>query len=119
MKKLAILLFTASVSVPALAQHEGHTPLPRPAKEKAKPAQPAPDPNAGHVMPALAPPPTPPAAADPHAGMSCRRRLPRLLRLRPRIRMPGMRYLRQRRRPRTLVSRTTWAPWVRKCPLRR
>lgn len=70
MKQILILLLAASVSAPALAQHEGHTMPPEPAKEKAKPAQPAPDPHAGHVMPAPtpAPMPTPPVAADPHAG---------------------------------------------------
>ena len=71
MKKLLILLFAASVSAPALAQHEGHTSAPSPAKEKAKPTEPAADPHAGHVMPSPTPPVPPPAqppAADPHAG---------------------------------------------------
>lgn len=74
MKRIPILLFAASVSAPALAQHEGHTAVP-PAKEEAAPAKPAADPHAGHAMsapapaPVPAPPPPPKApAVDPHAG---------------------------------------------------
>ncbi|HET9639582.1 MAG TPA: copper resistance protein B [Allosphingosinicella sp.] len=63
MKKILILALAASVSAPALAQHEGHT-MPAPPKEETKPAEPAADPHAGHVMPAPAAAP----AADPHAG---------------------------------------------------
>lgn len=59
MKNILILALAASVSAPALAQHEGHT-MPAP-KEETKPAA---DPHAGHVMPAPAPAPT----SDPHAG---------------------------------------------------
>ena len=78
MKKILILLFAASMSAPALAQHEGHGAPPKPSKEQAKPAEPAPspppapapDPHAGHVMPSPppAPAPAPPPTADPHAG---------------------------------------------------
>ncbi|MGZ8343687.1 MAG: copper resistance protein B [Allosphingosinicella sp.] len=62
MRKLLILMLAASVSAPALAQHEGHT-MPAPPKEEAKPAA---DPHAGHAMPSPSPGPAP--AADPHAG---------------------------------------------------
>ena len=73
MKRIPILLFAASVSAPALAQHEGHTAAP-PAKEEAAPAKPAVDPHAGHAMPspapspALSPVPANAPAVDPHAG---------------------------------------------------
>lgn len=89
MKRLLIVLFAASVSAPALAQHSGHAmpaaqpgaqPQPRP--ECPAPAQPnAQNPHAGHGAQASPPPATPdcrppaspqpqtPAApANPHAG---------------------------------------------------
>ena len=93
MKRSLILLFAASVSVPAMAQnclrpatagapqatdggqdfaavqdpHAGHTmPAPAPAPP---PPPPPPDPQAGHTMPTAPPaPPPPPPPADPHAG---------------------------------------------------
>lgn len=60
MIRLAALLLAATAA-PALAQHQGH-------------GQPAPDPHAGHVMPAQPPAPDPhaghamPVQPDPHAG---------------------------------------------------
>lgn len=58
MKRLAILLFAASASAPALAQHGGHAaPPPQPVQA---------DPHAGHAMP---PVPPPPACPPEHAAM--------------------------------------------------
>ena len=64
MKKMLILMFAASVSAPALAQHEGHTAAPP--KEEARPAEAPADPHAGHVMPA---PASAQACAPEHAAM--------------------------------------------------
>jgi copper resistance protein B len=66
MKKILILLFAASVSAPALAQHEGHSAAPP--KEEARPAERPADPHAGHVMPAPASPPAQ-ACSQEHAAM--------------------------------------------------
>jgi copper resistance protein B len=68
MKKLLILLLAASVSAPALAQHEGHTQPQQPAKEQAKAAESAPDPDGGHGRPSSTPTAAPAPPADPHAG---------------------------------------------------
>lgn len=63
----AALLGSATISVPAFAQHQGHAML-APAPAPAPTPAPAPgDPHAGHGMPAA--PTTPaPDPADPHAG---------------------------------------------------
>ena len=72
MKRLLMIVLASSVSVPALAQHEGHASAPaQQTQQQDEPA--AADPHAGHNMPAPAPSPASeeqegPAEADPHAG---------------------------------------------------
>lgn len=74
MKRFLLFVLASSASVPALAQHSGHTPPAPPANPHAghnmapnpappSPTPPPPSPHAGHNPPAAQTPP-----ADPHAG---------------------------------------------------
>ena len=66
MKRVLMLVLAATVSTPALAQHEGHG-QPAPQTEQQEDGPTSADPHAGHAMPASEAAPAS-GAADPHAG---------------------------------------------------
>lgn len=66
MKRVLMLMLAATVSTPALAQHEGHG-QPAPQTEQQEDGPTSADPHAGHAMPASEAAPAS-GAADPHAG---------------------------------------------------